>query len=65
MGAVALLIPRRQLLKEWAYAGAFFTCTGPIRIGRQREQTGNRRAQERRPAWQSPRVPAFAVASAC
>ena len=24
----ALLIPRRPLLKEWAYAGAFFTCTG-------------------------------------
>jgi hypothetical protein len=26
----ALLIPRRALLKEWAYAGAFFTYTGAI-----------------------------------
>jgi hypothetical protein len=24
LGAVALLVPRRPLLKEWAYAGAFF-----------------------------------------
>jgi DoxX-like family len=30
LGAVALLIPRRALLKEWAYAGAFFTYTGAI-----------------------------------
>lgn len=30
LGAVALLIPRRPLLKEWAYAGAFFTYTGAI-----------------------------------
>jgi hypothetical protein len=30
MGACALLIPRRPLLKEWAYAGAFFTYTGAI-----------------------------------
>jgi hypothetical protein len=29
-GAVALLVPRRPLLKEWAYAGAFFTYTGAI-----------------------------------
>jgi hypothetical protein len=28
LGAVALLVPRRALLKEWAYAGAFFTYTG-------------------------------------
>src|SRR5215472_16148325 len=30
LGAVALLIPRRPLLKEWAYAGAFFAYTGAI-----------------------------------
>ena len=28
LGAVALVVPRRPLLKEWAYAGAFFTYTG-------------------------------------
>ena len=30
LGAVALLVPRRPLLKEWAYAGAFFTYAGAI-----------------------------------
>jgi hypothetical protein len=30
LGAVALLVPRRALLKEWAYAGAFFTYTGAV-----------------------------------
>jgi hypothetical protein len=30
LGAVTLLIPGRALLKEWAYAGAFFTYTGAI-----------------------------------
>jgi hypothetical protein len=30
LGAVALLIPRHALVKEWAYAGAFFTYTGAI-----------------------------------
>jgi hypothetical protein len=30
LAAVALLIPRHALLKEWAYAGAFFTYTGAI-----------------------------------
>lgn len=30
LGAVALLVPRRPLLKEWAYAGVFFTYTGAI-----------------------------------
>ncbi len=30
LGAVALLVPRRALLKEWAYAGVFFTYTGAI-----------------------------------
>ncbi len=30
LGAVALLVPRHALLKEWAYAGAFFTYTGAI-----------------------------------
>ncbi|MBO0836901.1 MAG: DoxX family protein [Actinobacteria bacterium] len=30
LGALALLIPGRPLLKEWAYAGAFFTYTGAI-----------------------------------
>jgi DoxX-like family len=30
LGAVALLLPGRALLKEWAYAGAFFTYTGAI-----------------------------------
>jgi DoxX-like family len=28
LGAVALLVPGLPLLKEWAYAGAFFTYTG-------------------------------------
>jgi DoxX-like family len=30
LGAIALVIPRRALLKEWAYAGAFFVYTGAI-----------------------------------
>ena len=30
LGAAALLVPRRPLLKEWAYAGAFFTYTGAM-----------------------------------
>src|ERR1039457_5530809 len=30
LAAVALIVPRRALLKEWAYAGAFFTYTGAI-----------------------------------
>lgn len=30
LGVVALLIPRSPLLKEWAYAGFFFTMTGAI-----------------------------------
>lgn len=28
--ALALLVPGRPLPKEWAYAGAFFVCTGAI-----------------------------------
>lgn len=30
LGAAALLVPGRALLKEWAYAGAFFVYTGAI-----------------------------------
>lgn len=30
LGALALLVPGRPVLKEWAYAGAFFTYTGAI-----------------------------------
>ncbi len=30
LGVVALLIPKFPLLKEWAYAGFFFTMTGAI-----------------------------------
>lgn len=30
LGGLALLVPGRALLKEWAYAGAFFTYTGAI-----------------------------------
>jgi DoxX-like family len=30
LGAIALIVPRHGLLKEWAYAGAFFTYTGAI-----------------------------------
>jgi hypothetical protein len=30
LGAAALLVPRRPVLKEWAYAGAFFTYSGAI-----------------------------------
>src|ERR1700758_5427191 len=30
MGAIALLIPKFPLLKEWAYAGFFFVMTGAI-----------------------------------
>ncbi|MQY17506.1 DoxX family protein [Nocardia macrotermitis] len=30
LGAIALLVPGRALLKEWAYAGAFFVYTGAI-----------------------------------
>jgi DoxX-like family len=28
LGAIAILVPRRPLLKEWAYAGIFFDLTG-------------------------------------
>jgi len=30
LGVVAILIPRRPLLKEWAYAGFFFTIVGAL-----------------------------------
>ncbi len=30
LGAIALLAPGRALVKEWAYAGAFFTYTGAV-----------------------------------
>lgn len=30
LGVIAVLIPRYPLLKEWAYAGFFFTMTGAI-----------------------------------
>jgi hypothetical protein len=30
LGAAALLVPRRAVLKEWAYAGVFFVYTGAI-----------------------------------
>jgi hypothetical protein len=30
LGAAALLAPRFPRLKEWAYAGAFFVCSGAI-----------------------------------
>jgi uncharacterized membrane protein YphA (DoxX/SURF4 family) len=30
LGAAALLVPRRALLKEWAYAGVIFVYTGAI-----------------------------------
>ncbi len=30
LGVVAVLIPKRAVLKEWAYAGFFFTTTGAI-----------------------------------
>ena len=30
LGAIAVLIPKFPLLKEWAYAGFFFTMTGAI-----------------------------------
>ena len=30
LGAIALLVPGRALVKEWAYAGAFFTYTGAV-----------------------------------
>lgn len=30
LGVVAILVPKYALLKEWAYAGFFFTSTGAI-----------------------------------
>lgn len=30
LGVIAVLVPRLPLLKEWAYAGFFFTTTGAI-----------------------------------
>lgn len=30
LGAVAILVPRGALLKEWAYAGMFFLLTGAV-----------------------------------
>jgi hypothetical protein len=30
LGAAVLLVPGQPLLKEWAYAGAFFTYTGAM-----------------------------------
>jgi hypothetical protein len=30
LGIIAILIPKFKLLKEWAYAGLFFTMTGAI-----------------------------------
>ena len=30
LGVIAILIPKFRLLKEWAYAGLFFTMTGAV-----------------------------------
>jgi hypothetical protein len=30
LGTIAILIPKFKLLKEWAYAGIFFTMTGAV-----------------------------------
>ncbi len=30
LGVIAILIPRLKLVKEWAYAGFFFTMTGAL-----------------------------------
>jgi hypothetical protein len=30
LGIIAILIPKFRLLKEWAYAGIFFTMTGAV-----------------------------------
>ncbi len=30
LGVIAILVPRFRLLKEWAYAGIFFTMTGAV-----------------------------------
>jgi len=30
LGIIAILMPKFQLLKEWAYAGIFFTMTGAV-----------------------------------
>src|ERR1700742_5188503 len=30
LGIIAILIPKFKLLKEWAYAGIFFTITGAV-----------------------------------
>ncbi|SDB99402.1 DoxX family protein [Niabella drilacis] len=30
LGVIAILVPRRPLLKEWAYAGFFFAMTGAV-----------------------------------
>lgn len=30
LGVLAILLPRRPLLKEWAYAGFFFTASGAL-----------------------------------
>lgn len=30
LGVIAILIPKFKLLKEWAYAGIFFTMTGAV-----------------------------------
>lgn len=30
LGVIALLVPRSPLLKEWAYAGIFFTISGAL-----------------------------------
>lgn len=30
LGIIAILIPKYQLLKEWAYAGLFFVLTGAV-----------------------------------
>src|SRR6201994_4322850 len=30
LGVIAILLPKLRLLKEWAYAGIFFTMTGAV-----------------------------------
>ncbi len=30
LGVIAILVPKLKLLKEWAYAGLFFTMTGAV-----------------------------------
>lgn len=58
------LTPRHRAVLPAMAPATGSSARRPNRGRRRREQTGNRRTREERPAWHPPRAPAFGLASA-